>query len=82
MSLKDLIEANVKAIVDDTENIRVTEEVTPTGFKYEVAVAKDDVGRLIGVEGRNAKALRTILRAAASKENVRVVFNILKTPIE
>lgn len=74
--MKSLIEILVKALVDDPESV-VVEEVEEGGsLTYEVTVAPDDVGKVIGKQGRVANALRTVAKAAALKEHKNVYVKI------
>jgi len=72
--LKNLIEKMAKALVDDPDQVQVSEIVTDYTLMFEIKVAKDDMGQVIGKHGRNAQAMRTILIAAAAaagfKKNV------------
>jgi len=64
--LKDLIEKMAKALVDDPDQVQVSEIVTDYTLMFEIKVAKDDMGQVIGKHGRNAHAIRAILSAAAN----------------
>lgn len=79
--IKNLVEVIVCSIVDDIDNIRIVEEVTEQGLYYEITVSKDDVGKLIGKDGRVAKALRTITKASGAKNGIRVLLNVMDKPI-
>jgi hypothetical protein len=75
--VRDLVEYLVCALVDDPDAVRV-EEVDENGdLVLEVSVAEDDLGRVIGRGGRIANAIRTIAKAAATREDRRVVIEIL-----
>ena len=63
--LNDLIEKMAKALVDEPDQVQVSETVTDNTMMFEIKVAKDDVGQVIGTHGRNVQAMRTILIAAA-----------------
>ncbi|MGB9667766.1 MAG: KH domain-containing protein [Thermosulfidibacteraceae bacterium] len=75
---KELIEKIVKAIVDTPEKVEVTEVVGEKTVVVELKVAKEDLGKIIGKEGRTARAIRTVLAAAAAKHNKRAVLEILE----
>jgi hypothetical protein len=75
--LKSLIEILVKALVDDPDSVAVNEVDEGTVITYEVTVAPDDIGKIIGKQGRVANALRTVAKAAALKENKNVYVKIL-----
>jgi len=65
--LKELLEDIIKAIVDDVDAVKVNILDTESTTIYELHVAKDDVGKVIGKKGRNITALRIILSAGTSK---------------
>lgn len=76
--MKDLVVYMVKALVDYPDDVSVTAiEGTQTSV-IELAVAKEDLGKVIGKQGRTARALRTILSAASAKEHKRTVLEILE----
>ena len=75
--MKDLIEYIVKALVDNPEEVNVNETLGETVTIIEVRVSDNDVGKVIGKEGRIANALRTIAKAAGAKEKKRVTVEIL-----
>lgn len=74
--MKEFIEFIVKHLVENPDQVMVT--VTETGghFHYKVTVASSDMGRVIGREGRTAKAVRTILLAVASRMGQQVILDI------
>jgi hypothetical protein len=75
--MTELLEFLVKALVEDPEAV-VVEEVEEDGdLVYEISVAEDDLGRVIGKGGRVANAIRTIAKAAAVRIDRRVVVDIL-----
>jgi predicted RNA-binding protein YlqC (UPF0109 family) len=76
--MKDLIEYIAKALVDNPEQVKVTEIVGERTSVIELAVAKDDLGKIIGKQGRTARALRTILTAASTKLKKRSVLEIIE----
>ncbi len=77
MDMKQMLLDLVRAIVDRPEEVSVEERVSGNTVVLELTVAKRDMGRVIGREGRIAKSIRTVMRAAAVKENKRVVVDIL-----
>ncbi len=77
MDMKQMLLDLVRAIVDHPEEVSVEERVSGNTVVLELTVAKRDMGRVIGREGRIAKSIRTVMRAAAVKENKRVVVDIL-----
>jgi uncharacterized protein len=70
--LADALEHLVKGIVDNPDQVTVSERSTPRGDLLEVRVHPDDLGRVIGRSGRTAKALRTLVTALADGRRVRV----------
>jgi uncharacterized protein len=79
--IRKLVETVVCSIVDETTRVKITQEETDKGLLFEIAVAEDDVGKLIGKSGRIAKALRTIAKATGAKHGVRVLINVMNKPI-
>jgi predicted RNA-binding protein YlqC (UPF0109 family) len=76
--MKELIIRIAQALVDHPEQVSVSEVLGDRTIVLELTVAKADVGKVIGKEGRNAGALRTVLGAAAAKEKKRVVLEIIE----
>jgi len=75
--MKELIEYIAKSIVDKPEEVRVTEEATEDGIILRLEVAPEDMGKVIGKEGRIAKAMRTLLRVAAIRKGTRATLEIV-----
>jgi predicted RNA-binding protein YlqC (UPF0109 family) len=76
--MKDLIASIAKALVDKPEEVEVTEIEGEQISVIELRVAKGDLGKIIGKQGRNAVAIRTILSAASAKMKKRCVLEILE----
>jgi hypothetical protein len=76
--MKDLVEYVARALVNDPDAVSVVEAEREGAIVLELRVAPDDLGRVIGKEGRTAKALRSILIAAAARKNQRVVLDIVE----
>lgn len=74
--MRELVEVIVKALVDDPESVVVTEKEEGRTTIVEVKVADSDMGKVIGKQGRIAKAIRAVVKAAASKEDKKVVVDI------
>lgn len=74
--MKELVEVIVKALVDDPDSVVVTEKEEGRTTVVEVKVADSDMGKVIGKQGRIAKAIRAVVKAAASKEDRKVVVDI------
>ena len=75
--MKELIEYIAKSIVDKPEEVKVTEETTEEGIILRLEVAPEDTGKVIGKEGRIAKAMRTLLRVAAIRKGTRATLEIV-----
>lgn len=75
--MKQLIEYLVKALVDEPEHVDIQEVPGEESTTYEVRVAPDDLGKVIGKQGRIANALRTVAKAAAMKEKKKVYVEII-----
>ena len=78
MELKDLITEIAKALVDKPEEVSVNEVEGEQTAVIELKVAKDDLGKIIGKQGRTAQAMRTILGAASTKIRRRSVLEIIE----
>ena len=76
--MKELVEYIAKALVDHPEDVSVTVVEGERTKVLELNVHPDDMGQVIGKQGRTAKAMRTLLSAAATKENVRAVLEIVE----
>ena len=76
--LKELIEVIAKALVDYPEQVEVSELEGDQTSVIEVRVAKEDLGKVIGKQGRTARSMRTILSAASTKIRKRAVLEIIE----
>ena len=76
--MRELVEYLVRALVENPGGVQVEELEENGDVVLEVTVAEDDLGRVIGRGGRIANALRTVARAAATKEDCRVIVEILE----
>lgn len=74
----ELVESIAKALVDHPDDVSVNEIEGRQSIIIELKVAPDDMGKVIGKQGRIAKAIRTVVKAAASKDNKRVVVEIIQ----
>ncbi len=74
--MKELVEYIVKGLVDQPDQVVVTEKRQGGNVSLQLHVAPDDMGRVIGKGGKVANALRSLLRAMAAKEHVRVTLDI------
>jgi len=75
--MKTLVEYIVKALVDDTDQIVIAERTGRNTTIIELSVAKEDIGKVIGKEGRTINAIRTILNAAGASQKKRVVLEVM-----
>ncbi|MEA1959434.1 MAG: KH domain-containing protein [Chloroflexota bacterium] len=75
--MKELIEFIVKAIVNNPDDVVVTEERSDTGVLLKLQVHTDDMGRVIGKQGRVVQAMRTLLRVVAVKQDTRVELVVI-----
>jgi predicted RNA-binding protein YlqC (UPF0109 family) len=76
--MKELLELITKSLVDHPDEIIVEEVERDEATVYELKVAGDDLGKVIGKQGRTARAIRTILSSAGAKVDKRIVFEILE----
>ena len=74
--MRELVEVIAKALVDHPEEVVVTERTEGKALVLEVKVADSDMGKVIGKQGRIAKAIRSVVKAAAAKEDKKVIVDI------
>lgn len=74
----ELVEYIAKSLVDNPEQVSVNEVENSKSVTIELKVADEDMGKIIGKQGRIAKAIRTVIKAAAIKQNKRVVVEIVQ----
>ncbi len=75
--MRQLVEMIAKSLVDYPDRVTVKEVESDQALTLELRVAPEDMGKVIGKQGRIAKAIRTVVKAAAVKENKRVVVEIM-----
>ena len=75
--MKELVEVIAKSLVEHPEAVRVDERQEDGQTVLELHVAEDDMGKVIGRQGRIAKAIRTVVKAAATRENTKVTVEII-----
>ena len=75
--MKDLVEIIAKSLVDNPDEVHVNEIQGEQGLILELRVAPEDMGKVIGKQGRVAKAIRTVVKAAALNEDQKVVVEII-----
>jgi predicted RNA-binding protein YlqC (UPF0109 family) len=76
-AIKALVEYIAKSLVSDPTEVRVREKVRRGEVRLELTVAEEDMGRVIGRQGRVANAIRALLRVAAARQGVRATLDIL-----
>ena len=75
--MKDILEVVIKNLVDNQEDVSIIEKSEAKSVCYEVKVAKEDMGKVIGKQGKMAKAIRSIMKAIAVKEHKKVNVEFL-----
>ena len=76
--MKELVEVIAKSLVDHPDEVVVTESENDKALVVELRVAQTDMGKVVGKQGRIAKAIRSVVKAAASKENKKVIVEIVQ----
>ena len=76
--MKELVEVIAKSLVDHPEDVRVEEKQQDRQVTLELHVDEDDMGKVFGRQGRIAKAMRTVVKAAATRENKKVSVDIIE----
>lgn len=77
IEMKELVEVIARALVDNPDEVVVTEKGIGRNITVELHVAPDDMGKVIGKQGRIAKAIRSVVKAASTKDNKRVDVEII-----
>jgi predicted RNA-binding protein YlqC (UPF0109 family) len=77
MNMKNLVENIVKALVDNPEGVIINETAGESIIILEISVSPEDVGKVIGKDGRIANAIRTVVKAAAAKNDKKVTVEIM-----
>lgn len=76
--MKELIETIARSLVDSPEDVKVIETENDTAVLLELRVAPEDMGKVIGKQGKIAKSIRTLTKAAAAKEGKKVAVEIMR----
>ena len=76
--MKELVEVIAKALVDNPDEVTVEEKIEGKNVKLELHVAPSDMGKVIGKQGRIAKSIRTVVKAASTKDDKKVVVEIMQ----
>ena len=75
--MKDILEVLIKNLVDNPDEVSIAEKTESKAICYEVKVSKNDMGKVIGKQGKMAKAIRSIIKAVATKEHKKVNVEFL-----
>ncbi len=75
--MKDILEVVIKNLVDNADAVSITEKSEAKSICYEVKVAKEDMGKVIGKQGKMAKAIRSIMKAIATREHKKINVEFL-----
>ncbi len=78
IKMRELVEIIARELVDFPDEVVVTERETDKGLVIELKVADSDMGKVIGKQGKIAKAIRSVVKAAASKDDKKVIVDILQ----
>jgi len=76
--MKDLVEVIAKALVENPDEVVVTQREDDRAIVIELRVAQPDMGKVIGKQGRIAKAIRSVVKAASTKETKKVIVDIIQ----
>lgn len=76
--MKDILELIVKNLVDNPDSVQISENTTDYSIELKVKVAKQDMGKVIGKQGRIAKAIRTVIKSLAATEKKKVDIEFLE----
>ena len=81
--MKEVLEYILTSIVDDPKAVSVTEEVAEDGIiNFTVTVAKEDMGKVIGKEGKVIRSIRNVMKVKAIKENKKINISLTEIPVE
>lgn len=75
--MKEILETIILNLVDDKESVEVTEKETNNLIELQVKISKDDMGKVIGKQGRIANAIRTLMKSVAGKENKKIFIEFV-----
>ena len=76
--MKDLVEVSARSLVDNPDEVVVTQKDSGKSILIELKVAPADMGKVIGKQGRIAKAIRSVVKAAAARDDKKVIVDILQ----
>lgn len=75
--MKKILEVMIKNLVEDKDSVNIEEIAQDSDIKFEVRVAQNDMGRVIGKKGKIAQSIRTVMKAIATKENKKVSIEFI-----
>ena len=75
--MKEILESIILNIVDDRDAVSISEKIDGENIVYSVKVANNDMGRVIGKQGKIAKAIRTLMKSLATKENKKIIIEFV-----
>lgn len=75
--MKEVLEVIIKNLVSNPESVTINEKIEERNARYEVTVAKSDMGKVIGKQGKIAKSIRSVMKSIAGKEQKRVTIEFL-----
>ena len=75
--MKEILKTIIESLVENKEAVQINETVTDKAATYEVKVAEGDMGRVIGRQGRLAKSIRTVMKAAGGREHKKVTVEFI-----
>lgn len=75
--MKELVEVIAKALVDNPDQVKVTEREEDDATIVELSVAQEDMGKVIGKQGKIAKAIRAVVKAAGSRSDKKIIVDII-----
>ncbi len=76
--MKDILQTIILNLVENKEEVQVNENINEDIVTFEVKVSKEDMGKVIGKQGRIAKAIRTVMKSVAAKENKKVSVDFIE----
>lgn len=76
--MKEILETIIKSLVEDENGVSITEKEDEKGLIFEVKVANQDMGKVIGKQGRVAKSIRTVMKSVVGKEHKKVNIEFLE----
>ena len=75
--MKEILESIILNIVDDRDAVSISEKIDGENIVYSVKVSNNDMGRVIGKQGKIAKAIRTLMKSLATKENKKIIIEFV-----